>query len=58
MPHFDLGLYVVMAILAIGFIISLQGALYNPSEANIAFTAGTFIGTALLVGYAIRKGKK
>ncbi|MFZ3077430.1 MAG: hypothetical protein WA139_03185 [Candidatus Aenigmatarchaeota archaeon] len=58
MAKVDVGLYVVMAILGIGFILSLQETLKNPTQINLYITAGTFVGTAILVAIAIIKGKR
>ena len=58
MAKVDVGLYVVMAILAMGFLIALWKTLETPTQINIYLTAGTFIGTAILIAIALYRGRK
>jgi nitrate reductase gamma subunit len=58
MAKFEVGLYVVMAILAIGFIISLQQTLKNPTEINLYITIATLVVTAILVAIAILRERR
>lgn len=57
MARIDLGVYVVMAMLGFGFLLSLQATLSNPTQINLDITAITFIGTALLVAFALYRGR-